>query len=113
LLLGAHVFLQHSVTAQDGNTEGWPVGIAEACATGLPVVSTQHAGIPEQIIHGKTGFLVPEHDIERMGKHMLQLSQNLALCRSMGHAGRVHMQEHGDINRQIEKLSLLLNKAIS
>jgi glycosyltransferase involved in cell wall biosynthesis len=55
-------FLQHSVTAADGNTEGLPTAIQEAMACGCVTVSTRHAGIPEAIDEGRTGFLVDEHD---------------------------------------------------
>lgn len=55
-------FLQHSVTAKDGNTEGLPTAIQEAMAAGCVTVSTRHAGIPEAIDEGETGFLVAEHD---------------------------------------------------
>ncbi|UMA65443.1 glycosyltransferase [Roseivivax marinus] len=57
-------FLQHSVTAADGNTEGLPTAIQEAMAAGCITVSTRHAGIPEAIDEGKTGFLVEERDAE-------------------------------------------------
>ncbi|MHA6325748.1 glycosyltransferase [Roseivivax sp. CAU 1753] len=55
-------FLQHSVTARDGNTEGLPTAIQEAMAAGCITVSTRHAGIPEAIDEGETGYLVDEHD---------------------------------------------------
>jgi len=56
------VFLQHSVTAADGNTEGLPIAIQEAMASGCIVISTRHAGIPEAVEDGVTGYLVDEHD---------------------------------------------------
>ncbi|MHA6345836.1 glycosyltransferase [Roseivivax sp. CAU 1761] len=55
-------FLQHSVTASDGNTEGLPTAIQEAMAAGCITVATRHAGIPEAIDEGRTGYLVDEHD---------------------------------------------------
>ena len=56
------VFLQHSVTAQDGNTEGLPTAIQEALASGCITLSTYHAGIPEAVSAGENGLLVPEWD---------------------------------------------------
>ncbi|NDV98000.1 glycosyltransferase [Salipiger sp. PrR002] len=56
------VFVQHSVTARNGNTEGLPTSIQEAMAAGCVVVSTRHAGIPEAVREGQTGYLVEEHD---------------------------------------------------
>lgn len=61
-LMSTQFFLQHSVTARDGNTEGLPTAIQEAMACGCITVSTRHAGIPEAIDEGETGFLVEEHD---------------------------------------------------
>ncbi|MCL3880699.1 glycosyltransferase [Marivita sp. GX14005] len=61
-LMSTQFFLQHSVTARDGNTEGLPTAIQEAMACGCITISTRHAGIPEAIDEGETGFLVEEHD---------------------------------------------------
>jgi colanic acid/amylovoran biosynthesis glycosyltransferase len=64
-LLGrAEVFLQHSVTAKSGETEGMPSAIQEAMAAGVVVVATRHAGIPEIVVDGQTGRLIDEYDID-------------------------------------------------
>ncbi|WP_435310927.1 glycosyltransferase [Primorskyibacter sedentarius] len=55
-------YLQHSVTARNGNTEGLPTAIQEAMSAGCITVSTRHAGIGEAIEEGRTGFLVDEWD---------------------------------------------------
>lgn len=62
-LLGrATLYLQHSVTARSGETEGLPSSIQEAMASGAVVISTRHAGIPEAVQDGLTGWTVAEHD---------------------------------------------------
>lgn len=108
----ADVFLQHSVTGKDGNTEGWPVGIAEACASGLPVISTKHAGIVEQVIHGETGFLVDEHDAQGMADYMLRLSLDYQLVQEMGIAARRHIENKGSLEKQLKLLHNLLNNVL-
>jgi glycosyltransferase involved in cell wall biosynthesis len=84
----ANVFVQHSVTASDGDTEGLPVAILEAMASGLPVVSTWHSGIPEAVEDGVTGFLVAEGDWIAMGRAMLSLMEHPGRAQNMGQAGR-------------------------
>jgi glycosyltransferase involved in cell wall biosynthesis len=51
-----------SVTARDGDCEGLPTILCEAAACGLPAVATRHSGIPEAVVDGETGLLVPERD---------------------------------------------------
>ena len=61
-LQSAHVLVAPSVTAADGDQEGTPVAILEAQASGLPVISTRHSGIPEIVQDGVSGRLVDERN---------------------------------------------------
>jgi colanic acid/amylovoran biosynthesis glycosyltransferase len=84
----ADIFLQHSCTdPETGDEEGLPVAILEAMGNGLPVVSTKHAGIPEAVLHGETGYLSNEGDTEMMAQYIVQLSKNCDLRSSFGQAG--------------------------
>jgi colanic acid/amylovoran biosynthesis glycosyltransferase len=75
-LRSSHLFLAPSVTSADGDKEGIPVAIMEAMATGLPVVSTVHSGIPELVQDGVTGWLAPERDVGALaGKIALLLNR--------------------------------------
>jgi glycosyltransferase involved in cell wall biosynthesis len=69
----ANVFLHHSITAKNGDTEGLPNVIIEAMAMELPIVSTYHAGIPELVEHGINGFLVKEKDVLTYAKYLLEI----------------------------------------
>ncbi len=74
------VYIQHSVVcAETGDMEGLPVAILEAMASGLPIVSTRHAGIPEAVIEGENGYLVEEGDVEAMAERMVFLAENPAI----------------------------------
>ncbi|MDZ4817631.1 MAG: glycosyltransferase [Planctomycetota bacterium] len=99
----ASVFLQHSVTDTDGNKEGWPVAIAEAAASGLPVVATRHASIPEQVVDGTSGILVDEGDVDAMAAAMVTLAEDPALRSRMGIAARSHISQWDSL-RQIAHL---------
>ena len=82
------MFLMHSVTDPDsGDEEGLPVSILEAMAHALPVVSTLHAGIPESVVDGETGFLVDEGDSVLMAERIVSLAEDPGLRSRMGLAG--------------------------
>lgn len=89
----ARAFVQHSVVAANGDSEGMPISILEAGASALPVVSTDHAGIPDAVLDGETGFVVPERDVNAMAERMLQLVRDPLLAEQMGKAARRHIAE--------------------
>ncbi|RYZ99447.1 MAG: glycosyltransferase [Sphingobacteriaceae bacterium] len=112
LMQQTRCFVQHSVTAADGDMEGTPNTILEAGASGLAIVSTFHAGIKEAVIHKKTGFLVPEHDVEKMAAYMIKFAEDVNLAGEMGAAEAAHIRRHYDINDRIKTLSEILTNAI-
>lgn len=94
-LMTTELFLQHSITAANGNTEGLPTAIQEALACGCITVSTRHAGIPEAIDEGRNGFLVDEHDEAGFAaaiQHALTAADRPAMAR----AARETAQERFD-----------------
>jgi colanic acid/amylovoran biosynthesis glycosyltransferase len=109
-LQNAKVFIQHSLRAENGDSEGTPNTILEASATGLPIVSTRHAGIKDAVVHGETGFLVEEGDWETMADYMLQLVQNPDLCKKMGQAARKHIEENYEMSKRVQTLKDILSK---
>jgi glycosyltransferase involved in cell wall biosynthesis len=100
----SRAFVQHSLIASDGNSEGMPCSILEASASGLPVVSTRHAGIPEVVVDGETGFLVAERDVEGMAQQMGRLVTDPALAAALGQAGRRRVTEHFSMDSSIARL---------
>ncbi len=72
----ADIFVLTSVTAANGDQEGVPVSLIEAQALGLPVVSSRHAGIPELVVHGETGFLAEERDVAEITGYLRTLIKN-------------------------------------
>ena len=108
LMQQSRVFVQHSLVPASGDTEGTPVAILEAGAAGLPVVSTRHAGITDVVIHGKTGFLVDEGDIDAMSDYVYQLLNNPELASEMGKNAREHICENYNMEGSIKKLRNIL-----
>lgn len=109
----AHIFLQHSLTPPSGDMEGTPNSILEAGACGLAVVSTLHGGIKEAVIHGETGFLVEEKDVDDMAQYMLELFDHPELVTAMGKAGRKHIEASYDLDKQTDKLFQVLQSVLS
>ncbi|MBT8489145.1 MAG: glycosyltransferase [Gemmatimonadetes bacterium] len=92
-MMSAHLFLLPSVTAEDGDQEGTPTVLVEASSTGLPVLSTWHSGIPEIVLDGQTGFLVPERDADALAERLGHLLDHPELWQTMGRDGRRHIEE--------------------
>jgi colanic acid/amylovoran biosynthesis glycosyltransferase len=102
-------FVQHSIVADSGDSEGTPVAVVEASTAALPVIATWHAGIPDVIINNETGFLVNECDISAMATAMLQLIENKGLAKSMGLAGRKRIKNNFSMDHYISTLRNLIN----
>jgi colanic acid/amylovoran biosynthesis glycosyltransferase len=100
----ASLLVAPSVTAAQGDSEGLPNVVLEAQAMGLPVVSTTHAGIPEAVIHGETGFLAPERDSQSLAQFSLRLFQDEELWQRFSVKGQQHMCDN--FNREIQTKSL-------
>jgi len=107
------IFLSPNVTAWDGNREGIPNTIKEAMATGLPVVSTYHAGIPELVIDKKTGFLVPEKDVDGLVDRLGYLIAHPELWEKLGSQGREVVEEKFNLFKQISRLEEIYAKLLS
>ena len=88
------------------------MAILEAGATGLPVISTRHAGIPEVVIEGRTGFWLREHDVEGMAKHMLRIAREPLLAAAMGKNSRDHIAENFSIERRLGDLWNIIDACI-
>ena len=97
LLDEAHLFVLASRTATDGDREGTPVSLLEAQAVGLPVVSTQHSGIPEVVARGG-GVLVPEADPVALADALVRVVERYESWPAMGAAGRAHVERVFDVD---------------
>jgi colanic acid/amylovoran biosynthesis glycosyltransferase len=100
----ADIFIHPSVTPPDGRKEGIPGTIVEAMASGLPVISTYHAGIPYIIQDGYTGILVKEWDIESLANAILKLVYDTGLREYLGRNAQKYATENLDIYKRTEEL---------
>ena len=110
LIKKSFLFVQHSIIAMDGNSEGTPVAILESMMAGLPVVSTIHAGIPDVVLNNETGILVNEKDVDAMAEAITKIVEDRALAEKMGQAGRQRALARFEIEQHIQKLNQLIKE---
>ncbi|HKY30578.1 MAG TPA: glycosyltransferase [Pyrinomonadaceae bacterium] len=108
----ARSFVQHSIKTQDGDSEGTPVAVLEAGASGLPVVATRHAGIKEAVIEGKTGLLIDEGDITAMAEQMIRLAKDPSLAARLGTAAREWILAEYSMEKSIANLWTIIEGAL-
>ncbi|WP_251963093.1 glycosyltransferase [Salinibacter ruber] len=104
LMQESHLYTQHCKTASNGDQEGQGITFVEASATGLPIVTTRHNGIPDVVNDEETGLLVREGDVEAMGKKIAYLALHPEEWSSFSEAGRRRVKEKFDLTKQTRKL---------
>ena len=72
---------------------------------------TPHAGIADAVIHGETGFLVAERDVDGMAQHLIQLVRDPELCRRMGDSARKHILRDYSMERHIGCIQEVIDDA--
>lgn len=75
-------------------SESFGMSIAEAMASGIPVIASRVGGIPEVMIEGETGLLVSVGDVDRMAEALLGLMTQPERARQLGEAGRRRIEKH-------------------
>jgi glycosyltransferase involved in cell wall biosynthesis len=104
LMRRAWLLAAPSVTARDGDAEGLPNVVVEAAASGVPVVATAHAGIPEAVEDGVSGLIVAEHDPESLASALRRLLGSPDLRQAQSQAARRIAETRFDLRRQSERL---------
>jgi glycosyltransferase involved in cell wall biosynthesis len=103
-LRSCDIFVLASTYDDRGASDVFPTVIAEAMASGKPVVSTSIAGIPELVVHGQTGLLVPPNDSEALADAIERLASDADVRGAFGAAGRRRIEERFRIEITIEPL---------
>ena len=91
------IFVMSSVT------EGLGTSLLDAMAAGKPVVATTAGGIPEVVVDGETGFLVPPRDHDAMAGAIVKLLKDEALRHRMGEAGRARVSTIFSAERMVQE----------
>jgi colanic acid/amylovoran biosynthesis glycosyltransferase len=102
-----------SVRTGTGRIEGLGMVILESAASGVPVIGSDIGGIPEAVIDGQTGFLVPERDDEGLASRIGKLLDDKALRQRMGMAARLLVERQFDLVAQTRLLETLYDEALA
>jgi colanic acid/amylovoran biosynthesis glycosyltransferase len=109
----ASVFCVPSVTAKNGDQEGFGLVFAEAQAMSLPVVSFASGGIPEAVSNGKTGFLLPERDEQGLASMIALLLNDPELWNKMSAEGVRRVRSQFDLRTQTALLEKIYASIIT
>ena len=111
LLAAAHVFVLACKKDASGGSDNLPTVIMEAMATGLPVVSTALAGIPEMVLPDITGELVPPDAPQELARAIEQIITDPARARALGDRGLAVAREKFSIETSVKNLLALFPSA--
>lgn len=84
--------------------EGQPVSILEAMANACGIVASDTGGIPDMIVDGQTGLLVPPKDAKALEKGILRLLEDSGLCRTLGENARQKAEAEFSMENNIKRL---------
>jgi glycosyltransferase involved in cell wall biosynthesis len=108
----ATVFCVPSVTAENGDQEGFGLVFAEAQAMGLPVASFASAGVREAVADGVTGFLAAERDVEGLTRNIHTLLNDGSVWRRFSEAGMARVRSQFNVHAQTRVLEDIYSLAI-
>ena len=91
------------------HAEGVANATMEAMAVALPVISTHVDGQPEIIEHGRSGLLVPPHDVDALAQAMVRIARNPAEAQRLGESARQRIQRRFESERHTRRLARMLS----
>ncbi|MCT7990056.1 glycosyltransferase family 4 protein [Laspinema olomoucense] len=97
------VFSEFDIFAFPTFGEGFGLVLLEAMAVSKPVVASNVMAIPEIVIDGQTGLLVPPDNADALAQGLLKLIENPSLCQQFGSAGRQRLEQEFTVDRMVQK----------
>jgi glycosyltransferase involved in cell wall biosynthesis len=107
-----HWFSTWDIFALPSVEEAFGMAALEAMASGLPLVATNVGGIPELVVHGSTGWLVPPRDPPSMAARLTQLLRSQEERHRMGAAARERARSHFSCRRMVNSMTSLYDSLI-
>jgi glycosyltransferase involved in cell wall biosynthesis len=108
----ASLMSELDIFAMPSRREEWGVAAAEASACGLPVVATTVGGIPEIVVDGETGLLVPPEDPAALARALERLIADPGLRSRLGTAGRRRIDQLYRWEQCVDRMELVYRRAV-
>ena len=102
-----------AVVVHPARWEGFGLALLEAMLCERAVVATSVSSIPEIVVDGETGLLVPPDDAARLTEAVVALLGNPTRARAMGEAGRAWALEEFSVERMAERTTVVYEEALS
>jgi L-malate glycosyltransferase len=118
LVLGHREDVPQILTASDVVVDASYAGagltgsIREALACERPVVATNLAGMPELVIEGETGLLVPPRDPQALAGALLRMLENPTWAQTMARAGRKRVDAHFSLRAKLDATEALYRRLV-
>ena len=106
-LQASDILVCPSVPSADGRREGLPVVLLEAMAAGVPVIASRLSGIPEAVIHERTGLLVDPGDVDGLAAAITRLASGPELARTLSAEAQRHVAAEFDVHDSARRLVAL------
>lgn len=112
LIQSAAMFAAPCVIGEDGNRDGLPTVLLESMALGTPCISTDVTGIPEVVVHGKTGLLAEQNNPDSLAKAIVKLLHNKDLGIQISIRARKLIEDNFDIDKNTVKIRDVFSKCM-
>lgn len=112
-LRAAQILCMPSIEAADGDNEGLPIVSLEAQAARLPIVAFDQGPVPEAVRANGTALLARDRSPEDLALCLERLVRDPELRRRLGRQGRLHVEQHFDIERQAGELEKIYDEVLA
>lgn len=106
------LFSALDVLALPSLSEGMGMVLLEAMEASVPVVATTVGGIPEAVVDGETGILVPPGNAEKLASALISVLSDPAAARRMGENGRRRVEQRFSIDRYVSEIDRIYTECL-
>lgn len=92
--------------------ESFGIVLIEAMSLGKPIVATSAGSIPEVVLDGVQGYLVPPYNAEELSRQVLRLVANPLQAERLGQAGRERVQQVFTVHQMVERVAAIYRHSV-